>query len=138
MVMMKKNAFTMIELVFAIVIIAIGVISLPMMTQVTTQTTANNLQYDEAIFEAYVKAVEATDEPFASVSAKAKAPVLDANASGSLAGLKFRHKYDIAVNTPVSFDPGVAATSDIKKVTVTIYDENDNILTRVYTYKFNM
>ncbi len=128
----------MIELIFAIVIIAIGVMSLPMMTQVTSNASAKNLEYDEAIFEAYVKAVEATDEPFAAVVSKSKAPVLENNVSGSLAGLKFKHQYDVVVSTPASFDPGVAASADIKKVTVTIYDENDNVLTRVYTYKFNM
>lgn len=46
-----KAAFSMIELIFAIVIIAITVISLPMMTQVTSQGIERNL-VQEAIFAA--------------------------------------------------------------------------------------
>ncbi len=44
-----RYAFTMIELIFAIVVIAISVMSLPMMTRVTTQGIENNL-VQEAIF----------------------------------------------------------------------------------------
>lgn len=49
-----KLAFTMIELIFAIVIIAITVLSLPMMTQVTSKGIENNL-VQEAIFAASTK-----------------------------------------------------------------------------------
>ncbi len=49
--MVIKKAFTLIELVFAIVIIAISVISLPMMTQVTSKGIEGNL-VQEAIFAA--------------------------------------------------------------------------------------
>lgn len=47
----KQNrlAFTMIELIFAIVVVAISIMSLPMMTRVTTQGIENNL-VQEAIF----------------------------------------------------------------------------------------
>lgn len=47
----SRYAFTMIELIFAIVIIAISVMSLPMMTRVTAQGIENNL-VQEAIFAA--------------------------------------------------------------------------------------
>ena len=46
---LHKNAFTMIELIFAIVIIAISVMSLPMMTQVSSSSMEKNL-VQEAIF----------------------------------------------------------------------------------------
>lgn len=44
-----KTAFTMIELIFAIVIIAIAVLSLPMITRVTSEAIDDNL-VQEAIF----------------------------------------------------------------------------------------
>lgn len=48
---LQKSAFTMIELIFAIVIIGITVISLPMMTQATSKGMEGNLA-QEAIFAA--------------------------------------------------------------------------------------
>ena len=47
----KRYAFTMIELIFAIVIIAISVLSLPMMIQTTSKAIESNL-VQEAIFAA--------------------------------------------------------------------------------------
>ena len=47
----SRLAFTLIELIFAIVIIAITVLSLPMMTQINSRTMDNNL-IQEAIFAA--------------------------------------------------------------------------------------
>ena len=49
--MVKKKAFTLIELIFAIVIISISVLALPMMTQVTSKAISSNL-VQEAIFAA--------------------------------------------------------------------------------------
>ena len=46
---LNKTAFTMIELIFAIVIIAISVLSLPMMTQITSKGIENSFA-QEAIF----------------------------------------------------------------------------------------
>jgi len=48
---MKKSAFTMIELIFAIVVIAITVMSLPMMNEVNSKGIEGNLA-QEAIFAA--------------------------------------------------------------------------------------
>lgn len=48
---MVRKAFTLIELVFAIVIIAISVVSLPMMTQTTSKGIEGNI-VQEAIFAA--------------------------------------------------------------------------------------
>nr|WP_321267708.1 hypothetical protein [uncultured Sulfurimonas sp.] len=54
-----KLAFTMIELIFAIVVIAISVVSLPMITQITMKTIDDNL-VQEAIFASVAGLNEAT------------------------------------------------------------------------------
>ena len=54
-----RLAFTMIELIFAIVVIAVSVMSLPMITQVTMKTIDNNL-VQEAIFASVTALNEAT------------------------------------------------------------------------------
>ena len=54
-----RTAFTMIELIFAIVVIAIAVVSLPMMMQVNSKGMENNLA-QEAIFGASVELMQAT------------------------------------------------------------------------------
>lgn len=56
--MVKKSAFTLIELVFAIVIIAISVVSLPMMNQAVSKGIDSNL-VQEAIFAAATELNEA-------------------------------------------------------------------------------
>jgi len=55
----KRFAFTMIELIFAIVIIAISVMSLPMMAVVTQRGMENNI-VQEAIFAASAELMGAT------------------------------------------------------------------------------
>ena len=55
----NRYAFTMIELIFAIVIIAISVMSLPMMTQVTGKGIENSL-LQEAIFAGSAELMGAT------------------------------------------------------------------------------
>ncbi|MCW8894663.1 MAG: hypothetical protein OQK48_05900 [Sulfurimonas sp.] len=55
----SKLAFTMIELIFAIVVIAISVMSLPMMIQVTSQGVESNI-VQEAIFAASAELMGAT------------------------------------------------------------------------------
>jgi len=54
-----KTAFTMIELIFAIVIIAIAVLSLPMITRVTSEAIDDNL-VQEAIFAGAAELMNAT------------------------------------------------------------------------------
>ena len=54
-----RPAFTMIELVFAIVVIAIAVVSLPMMMQSNTKGMEKNI-VQEAIFAASVELMQAT------------------------------------------------------------------------------
>jgi len=54
-----RSAFTLIELIFAIVIISIAVISLPMMARVTSKGVQNNIA-QEAIFAASAELMGAT------------------------------------------------------------------------------
>ena len=55
----SRLAFTMIELIFAIVVIAIAVLSLPVMVQITSKGIENNL-VQEAIFAASAELMGAT------------------------------------------------------------------------------
>jgi len=55
----KRSAFTMIELIFAIVVIGISVLSLPMVTQVTQRGIESNI-VQEAIFAASSELMGAT------------------------------------------------------------------------------
>jgi prepilin-type N-terminal cleavage/methylation domain-containing protein len=71
-----RYAFTMIELIFAIVIIAISVMSLPMVTQVTARAIENNLA-QEAVFSAVAEINLATTYIWDEVS------LLDANTSSN-------------------------------------------------------
>ena len=57
--MVKKSAFTLIELIFAIVIIAITVLTLPMMTRATEKGIESSI-IQEAIFAAATELNEAT------------------------------------------------------------------------------
>ena len=59
----KRTAFSMIELIFAIVIIAIAVMALPMMTQTTGKGIEANL-VQEAIFASAAKLNEITSYPW--------------------------------------------------------------------------
>lgn len=82
----KKAAFTLIELIFAIVIIAITVVSLPMMTQATSKGIDANL-VQEAIFGAAAKLNEAVtanwDEKSLEVNAtNSYARVIDIDGNG--------------------------------------------------------
>lgn len=57
--MVKKSAFTLIELIFAIVIISIAVLSLPMMSRATAKGVENSI-VQEAIFAAATELNEVT------------------------------------------------------------------------------
>jgi len=133
--MVRRYAFSMIELIFAIVIVAITVLSLPMLSEVSTKSSTNNLKASEAVFEAYVKAVESTDENFTALTDIAKTSVIEG--SSSLAGLKFSNDFSVEVTNNASFG-ATLNSADVKKVQVTIYDEQGNEITKLTTYKFNM
>ena len=75
--MVRKSAFTLIELLFAIIIIAISVISLPMMNQAIEKGISSNI-LQEAIFAAVTELNEATTAHWDDNS-------FDANATNTLA-----------------------------------------------------
>ncbi len=70
--MVKRGAFTLIELIFAIVIIGITVVSLPMMNQVLSKNIDNNL-IQEAVFAAATELNEATTAQWDENSTEANA-----------------------------------------------------------------
>ena len=134
--MVKRFGFSMIELIFAIVIVAVAVMSLPMMTQVTSKGSERNLKADEAIFEAYVKAVETTDQTFDEIPIGTSSLKDAMQGSASLQGLKYETKYKVTVEPATFADE--TNTSQIKKITVTIYDDKGKVITQLHTYKFKM
>lgn len=73
-----KQAFTMIELIFAIVIIAITVISLPMMMQVNAKGIEGNIA-QEAIFAAATKLMQVGTYPWDEHSINSTTPFTQAN-----------------------------------------------------------
>ena len=133
--MVRRGGFTFIELLFAIVIVAITVLSLPMMTQVTSTNEERGIGSEEAIFKAFVKSIEVTDEKFDDIASKDKSDAQ--TAQGSLAGYKFFHKYSVEVTNPASFGEDTN-NGDIKKIKINIYDSNGNLVTVLYTYKFKI
>lgn len=74
--MVKKSAFTLIELIFAIVVIAITVVSLPMMNQAISKGIDSNL-LQEAIFAAATELNEVTTTEWDKAS-------IDLNASSTI------------------------------------------------------
>ena len=60
---MKRPAFTMIELIFAIVIIAITIMSLPMMMRINSKAVENNLA-QEALFASSAKMMQVLSYPW--------------------------------------------------------------------------
>ncbi len=122
----KRFAFSMIELIFAIVVVSIAIVSLPILSSTSTNTTVSNIEIEEALFKAYVYALQTTDKAFSDVNTTSK--ISAQTQSGNISGYKYNQQYKIDVTT----------TGDIKKVDVTIYDENDNELVKLYTYKFNI
>ena len=56
--------------------------------------------------------------------------------SASLQGLKYETKYKVTVEPATFADE--TNTSQIKKITVTIYDDKGKVITQLHTYKFKM
>lgn len=191
----KRSAFTMIELIFAIVVIAITVLSLPMMTQVNARGMESGF-VQEAIFASSAEIHQALSYRWdrnsapglnnASLSevihiatgiangdcnvatgkrrghaarqcnmgatnvantADAAVPninnavknanlfLIDAADNGS--GYKLQNvTITLAVTNPTSF--GVANNANIKRVDATIRDTNNDIVTTLYSYSFNL
>ncbi len=122
----KRLAFSMIELIFAIVIVAVAVISLPILAATSTDTTVSSEEVEEALFKASVYAIQTTDKAFGSVTTTSM--ISAQTQSSGLSGYKFNQKYKV----------DVTQNGDIKEVNITIYDTNNNELVKLYTYKFNI
>ena len=133
--MVKHTAFSMIELVFAIVVIAVTVLSLPMMSDVTSTGNADMMKAEEAIFEAYVKALEVTDGNYSSLAPQTDSTLV--TGSGSAQGLKYDFKADVAITPGSGFGDKDIGDNNISLVAVSIKDGSD-VVAKIYTYDFNV
>ena len=193
--MVKKSAFTLIELIFAIVIIAITVVSLPMMNQAVAKGIDENIN-QEAIFAASTVLNEivtgqwddnsiepATPDSAARVidfgscennisnpryrllTGHIRQPLhrkcLDSNLTGlsnsniqagvsslsdsniaSTALLSdttvdqkgYKESYKVAVNVATN----VGGDANVKKITVSIADGDDDLVAQLHTYSYNV
>lgn len=136
MVVRFKRAFTLIELIFAIVIIGISFMSVPMMIQVTSTGVAKNLETQEAIFKAIVITKSAVGENnFTNVDTLIQeTPTVLTDAVG-MSDYKFTQKYTLNVTTPATFNG--ETNNDYKKITTNIYNSSDELLASFSAYKFN-
>lgn len=196
--MVSRYGFSLIELIFAIVIIGITVLSLPMVNQVTSNTIENNLA-QEAIFAAAVTVNQATSYKWdenSDIDDNLSSKVIntgDCNSStkkmlghimrrclndttiptsaigtdgnetesddiddrdtanvftsifetASNAFLTeahgYKEDYESAISVTYStFGDGVDVSNDMKRVTVTINDSDDEILTELTAYSANI
>lgn len=92
--MVKKSAFTLIELIFAIVIIAITVISLPMMNQTISKGIDSNL-LQEAVFAAATELNEVTTTQWdeASIDVNASSIISQVINDGSCENNQSKERY---------------------------------------------
>ena len=100
-----RKAFTMIELIFAIVIIAISVMSLPMMTQATARGIDSNL-LQEVIFSASTELNQAVTANWDEASLEPGEPfslarVIDDGSCGSDASLSNYRQMPGHINQPL-------------------------------------
>jgi len=123
----RRAAFTLIELIFAIVIIAISVISLPMMSQVTSKSMENSLA-QEAIFTAIAEINIATAYVWDENS------LLDTNLSSGAGVTELSRVVSIAGTPGNCFDTGIVeGTTTIKRRTGHVNRRClNNLLTTVY------
>lgn len=138
--MVIRTAFTMIELLFAIVIIAFSVLAIPMISQVTSKGLESTIEAQEAIFKAVVMTKYETMKNYNFDNLEnAKQATLTPiqTAAGSLEGYKFQHSYTLGVDSSSTFGEDTVSNNDIKKVTTVIYDENNKKLVQLIAYKFN-
>ena len=140
MVVGMRQAFTLIELIFAIVIIAISVVSLPMMTQATSSGVFSNLETQEAILKAIVLTKSTIGEnsfdDIDNVDQSTKTPISD---DIGLKDYKFHHKYTLEVSTnDINSTFNNEKSPDIKKITTKIFNEDgDKLIASMSAYKFN-
>jgi len=196
----KKSAFTLIELIFAIVVIAITVVSLPMMNQAISKGVDTNL-VQEAIFAAATELNEATTTQWdeASIDTNASTIIsqvinidntcennqsnqryrlkpghilqplhrrclndltqaeLDSNTTADVDALEdkahgyreiflnltpdqagYKQKYKSLVTVDYNQTFNGATRPNMKKVTITVQDENNNTITSLFTYVANI
>jgi len=138
-----RKAFTLIELIFAIVVIAISVMSLPMMNEATTEGISGNI-VQEAIFAASTELNQAVTGNWDEASLEPGEPdslarVIDDGTcenNGSLA--TFRQKSG-HINQPLhrrcldsnattvsssNSDDNITALNDMSKTNASLFDEN--------------
>ncbi len=133
--MVKRFAFSMIELVFAIVVVAVTVLSLPLMTDVTSTSSADTMKEEEAIFEAYVKALEVTDGVYGALSNETDTTLT--TGSGYAQGLKYPFKVDVTVTRGSGFGDRDAGDQNISLVSVSVKDSGE-VVAKLYAYDFNV
>jgi len=136
MVVKFKHAFTLIELIFAIVIIGISFMSVPMMIQATSTGVSKNLEVQEAIFKAIVITKSAVGEnSFVSVDDVIQGTKIALTDGVGLSDYKYTQKYTLSVTTPATFNG--ETSNDYKKITTSVYNDSDKLLARFSAYKFN-
>ena len=148
--MVKRYAFTMIELIFAIIVISIVVLALPSMTDVISNSAKDTMRDEEAIFQAYVKALEVTDGNYsalpsniASINGTITTAVdtlhsAPSDISNTIKSHAIYKSYASITQGPASgFGGNDGGDNNISLVTVTIED-NDGVIAKLYTYDFNV
>lgn len=136
MVVKFKTAFTLIELIFAIVIIGISFMSVPMIIQATSSGVAKNLEVQEAIFKAIVITKSAVGEnSFATINSLIQNTKTVLTSGVGIKDYKFTQKYTLSVTSPAIFNG--ESSSDYKKITTNIYNNSDELLASYSSYKFN-
>ena len=137
MVVKCRKAFTLIELIFAIVIIAISVVSLPTMIQATSSGVAKNLETQEAILKAIVLTKTAIGEnSFTTIDEVEETTKTAISDDTGLEDYKFDQKYTLTIEQPATF--GEDTNASIKKITTKIFNEDGSKLIASFSaYKFN-
>lgn len=123
----------MIELIFAIVVIAIAVIAMPQMMQATSSGLTSNLETQEAIFKAVVITKSAIGENnFNSITDVAQTTKTNVASSGvGLKNYKFNHQYTLTVTN------GVFNGAASRQITTTIYNDQGTAIASFVAYIFN-
>jgi len=119
-----RTAFTMIELLFAIVIISISVVSIPVMTQITARGVEENIK-QEAIFAASAKVMQVLSYPWDEAS-------IDLNNSTSMELV-----VDIGANTGIYARKSIAGANETNQSFRIGHIRQDNHR-KMFTYDNNM
>jgi len=138
----SRKGFTLIELIFAIVVIAVTVMSLPMVSEVTTNSSASNLEVKELVFETYVQALQTAEDEFANVSSSGSSTVVERTTTDKILGLKQDNTVTITVTSNAEFDPNennATIKAKTKKIAVSVTSARDNtIYAKFYVFDFDI